>query len=224
MRSIYVLAGLSLAVLTTAGCGTRRFTDTPRTASEQLLIAAAVDQAIQQLEFSPIADRKVYLDDQFIDRVDESFVVATVRARAMTEGVLLVDKLEEASYVMELRSGAVGVDRNDFVLGIPESALPTPGGSVSLPEAAAYKSVRQSGATRVSFVVYRRDDRRLLYASGPAYGFSRQNSQWFFGAGPVINDNVAPDQTQENTAQVKQVSEPPLTAPDSDQAQGEQED
>lgn len=221
MRTTYVLAGLAVAALTATGCGTRRFTDTPRTASEQLLIAAAVDQATRQLEFSPIAERKVFLDDQFVDRVDKTFVVAAVRARAMTEGVLLVDKLEEASYVMELRSGAVGVDRNDFVLGIPESAMPTPGGSISLPEAAAYKSVRQSGATRVSFVVYRRDDRRLLYASGPAYGFSRQNSQWFFGAGPVINDNVAPEQTDKNTANVQQRSGPPLTAPDEDESQGE---
>lgn len=199
MRTLLLLS-TATALLFAAGCGTRRFTDTPRTASEQLLVSAALDQACAQLVYDPLTGKEVFLDDQFVDRVDKSFLVATIRMRGMEKGIRFVDKPDQASHVMELRSGAVGVDRSEYVLGIPETALPTPGGSIPLPEAAAFKSVAQSGASRVSFVVYQREDRKFLYASGPAYGFSKQNSRWFFGAGPVIEDNVSPEETDQNTA------------------------
>jgi hypothetical protein len=218
-RTALPLVLTCLAVL--SGCGTRRFTDTPRTASEQLLVSAAVDQACAQLNFDPLSGKKVFVDDRFVDRVDKTFLVATIRMRGMEKGVLFVEKAEEASHVLELRSGAVGVDRDEYVLGIPESAIPSPGGAVTLPEAAAFKSVNQHGATRVSFAVYQRENRQFVYASGPAYGFSKQNSRWFFGAGPVIQDNVAPEKTGRNTADAQSGSAsaastappPPRTGP-----------
>ncbi len=197
----YRLTALALvAAAALAGCGTRRITDTPRTASEQLLVSAAVDKAVAQLDFAPLADRKVFISDTMLDRTDKSFVVASVRARALAEGVLVVDAADKAELVMELRCGAVGIDRSDYLLGIPATQLPTPFGTAPIPEAAAFKSVDQAGATRISFTVYQRDSRRFFYASGPAYGFSDQHSWWIFGAGPHVRGNVQPDKTEGNTA------------------------
>ena len=215
ISTILSLAAL-LALPVVTGCGSRRTTDTPRTASEQLLVAAAVDQAADQLDFTPLEERRVFIDDRLMDRVDKTYVQATVRDRAFRNGALVVDTPDEADYILELRSGAVGVDRDEYVLGIPTSEVPTPGGSVLLPEVALYKSIQQAGATRLSFVVYRRDDRRMFYTSGPAFGFSNQKSWWLFGAGPVVNQNIQPEPSASNTSSAPDALVQPMSPPPED--------
>ncbi len=195
--SLLALAGLCLT-----GCGSRRVTDTPRTATEQLLVSAAVDMAVNQLDFSLLEERKVFIDPSLVERVDETYVIAAVRARALAAGALLVPVREDAHYILELRSGGVGVNRNDYILGLPETQIPTPFGIAPIPEAAAFKSVEQSSACRLSFVVYRRDDGRFLYASGPAFGFAEHSSWWLFGAGPVTGENIRPPASPKNTATI----------------------
>jgi len=209
----WMLAALLGVAVAVGGCGTRRFTDTPRTATEQMLIAAAVDRAADQLDFAPLEDRKVFIDDKLVDRVDKTFVVASVRARALAAGALLTEAADKADYVVELRSGAVGVDRTDYILGIPATSVPTPVGTAPLPEVALYKSVKQAGASRISFVVYRRDDRRFLYASGPAFGFSNQNNWWLFGGGPVVRGSVKSMQDEPETPAEAEPTTQPASGP-----------
>ncbi len=204
-------AAVAAALL--CGCGTRRTTDTPRTASEQLLVSAAVDQAVGQLNYQPLEDRKVFVDSELLDRVDKTFVVAAIRARCFDAGAQVVSDVEQADYILEIRSGAVGVDRTEYIFGIPAGEIPSPFGAMPIPEAALFKSIRQRGATRVSFVVFRRDDRRLLYASGPAFGFSNQRNWWLFGGGPVVKDNIKPPPSEQNTATVRDPAGETLASP-----------
>ena len=195
-----ILTGLALALLFAGGCGTRRVTDPPRTGSEQLLISAAVDTAVRQLDFTFLEDRRIFIDDRFVERIDKPYIVAAIRNRAWREGAIVVAERAEADYVMELNSGAAGIDRSDFVLGIPASEVPTGAGSAALPEVAIYKSIRQTGVCTLGFVVYRRDDHQMFYASGPAYGFADERSWWLFGAGPAIRTNASPERTVDNTS------------------------
>lgn len=174
------------------GCGTMRVTDTPRTATEQLLVATAVENAVAQLDFEFLEDRTVFLDDSRVDRLDKTFVVAEVRAAAREAGVILLDDRDQAHYVMELRAGAVGVDRRDYLFGLPAAQVPTLAGSLATPEVAFYKSISQTGACHVGFVAYSRADGRYLYSSGPAYGFSDHRGRWIFGAGPGVRTDVVP--------------------------------
>lgn len=182
------------------GCGTTRVTDPPRTAVEQLLIAAAAEQAAAQLDFEFLAGRKVFLDDSMVDRVDKPFVVATVRAAALRAGVMFADKRDAAQYVIELRAGAVGVNRNDSLLGLPGTQVPTGSAVIATPEVAAYKHTSQVGACSLAFVAYAREDGRFFYASGPVYGFSDHRARWLLGIGPTVRDNIAPARTVANTA------------------------
>lgn len=218
-RAAAVAAAL-LAALAAGGCGEQLVTDTPRTATEQLLVAASIDQAVAQLDFSPVENRKVYVDTSHVERIDETFLDAAVRARAWYEGALVMAAPEEADYILEVRSGAVGVDRSDYIFGIPASNVPTPFGNAPLPEVAAYKSIKQAGVTRISLVAYRRDDRRFLYASGPAFGFSNEHAWWLFGGGPVTKGNVRPPRREANTADV---IAPPAVAPEAADLEAEVE-
>ncbi|MFW6154525.1 MAG: DUF6655 family protein [Planctomycetota bacterium] len=218
------LVAAAAVVALLGGCGMRRITDTPRTATEQLLVAAAVSQAVGQLDFAFLADRKVYLDDSRVfprpgpaaggGRApltgevlgilsDRSFIIAEVRAAAMRSGVVLVNRPEAAQYILELRAGAVGTDRNDYILGVPAGQIPWPGAPVTTPEVPVYKSIVQAGACRVAFIAYAQADGRFFHASGPAYGFSDHKSRWILGAGPGTQDNIAPPREPVNTASVK---------------------
>ena len=49
-----LLAGVGLALLL-VGCGTTRMTDSPRAATEMLLVSQAADNAVAQIDFSPLA-------------------------------------------------------------------------------------------------------------------------------------------------------------------------
>ena len=49
------LSVLVLSCLALVGCGTTRWTDTKRTATEQMLISDAVDRAVSQMNFSLLA-------------------------------------------------------------------------------------------------------------------------------------------------------------------------
>ncbi len=181
---------IGLALLLSSGCGTRRTTDTPRTASEQMLVAAAVSRAVEQLDFAPMKGLKVFVSDTLVDRVDKTYVVASVRAAAWRAGGIVVEKAEEADFVIELRSGAVGLDKTEYIFGVPASQIPSPFGGAAIPEVALFKSVQQKGGSWLAFVVYRRGDRAFQYSTGPAFGWSRQRAWWLFGAGPSIVDDL----------------------------------
>jgi hypothetical protein len=62
-----------LAALGAVGCGTTRVTDTQRTATEQLLVSNAIDQAVSQLDFRILAGKPIYFDAQYLtSSVDRS--------------------------------------------------------------------------------------------------------------------------------------------------------
>ncbi len=182
----------SVAAAFAGGCGKMRVTDPPRTGTEQLLIATAVEDAVAQLDFGFLEDRTVFIDDSMVDRLDKTFVVAEVRAAARQAGVILADQPEQAHYIMELRAGAVGVDRREYLFGIPEADVPTLIGSLGTPEVAFYRSISQTGACQIGFVAYAREDGRFLYSAGPVYGFSDHRGEWVFGAGPGIQTDIRP--------------------------------
>ncbi len=226
----YALAAAAAAATLAGGCGMRRITDTPRTATEQLLVAAAVSQAVSQLDFAFLADRRVYIDDALVyprpgrdvgaDQAplssealgiltDRSYIIAEVRAAALRAGVILVRRPDDAQYILELRAGAVGTNRNDYVLGIPAGQIPWVGAPIATPEVPVYKSIAQAGVCRVAFVAYAQADGRLFHASGPAFGFSDHKSRWILGAGPGTQENIAPAKTPANTASVKRTPEAP---------------
>lgn len=188
-RTALATIGMAL-ILLVSGCGTRRTTDTPRTASEQMLVSAAVSRSVEQLDFSPMKGLKVFVSDALVDRVDKAYVIASVRAAAWRAGCVVVEKAEEADFVLELRSGAVGLDRTEYVFGVPASQIPGPFGGASIPEVALFKTVKQEGGSWLAFVVYRRGDRTFQYSAGPAFGWSRQRAWWLFGGGPGIIDDL----------------------------------
>src|SRR6478735_6724343 len=77
-RGAFGAALVALVILT--GCGTTKWSDTPRTATEQLLISDAIDRAISQIDFGPLKGEKIFLDTQYLNTtIDKDYLISTLR-------------------------------------------------------------------------------------------------------------------------------------------------
>jgi len=188
-----LIAGVALAVCL-AGCGTLRTTDTTRSATEMLLVSQSADDAVARMDFSPLAEKTVFLDGSGIDKdmIDKGYVMSLVRQQMLASGALLQDDKTRAEYVVDLRVGALGTDRHSMLVGTPAVQLPSvvPGLPTNIPEIALMKKNDQRGVSKLAVFAYNRITGRALWQSGTAEAVSREHDTWFMGAGPFSHGTI----------------------------------
>lgn len=186
-------SGLILALLLT-GCGTTKMTDSPRAASEMLLISQAVDYAVAKIDFTPLSGETVYLDTSAIDKdaVDKGYLISMVRQQLLAHGASLQDEKGKALYIVELRTGAIGTDHRSVMVGTPAVSLPSivPGLPTSIPEIALLKKSDQRGVVKIGVFAYNRITGRAVWQSGSAEAMSRLKDTWIFGTGPITRGTI----------------------------------
>lgn len=187
---------LVISLLLAGGCATLRVTDPARTATEQFLMSTALIEAVDQLSTSALRDREVYIDATYLKGLpaqESSFFLAELRSRMLLAGVRLTDARDSAQIIVEPRSGGIGIDRTEFLLGIPAIYLGNatvnaetgaPAAPLAIPELAIIKRTTQKGFAGVAFVAYWRDSGELIATSGPFVGRTMRQDYWFFGSGP----------------------------------------
>ncbi|MBI3465397.1 MAG: hypothetical protein HY000_20430 [Planctomycetes bacterium] len=179
-----------------AGCGSTRWSDTQRTATEQMLISDAVDKSVNQLDFRVLSGKEVYFKDEFLKgTVDQVYVASSIRQHLLATGCILKEKPEEATYVVEARAGAVGTDRHDLLFGVPAFSLPAiavggVGSPQAIPEIPFAKKTDQRGVAKIAVFAYNRTTGRAVWQSGIAYTTSNAKDLWFFGAGPFRRGTI----------------------------------
>ena len=100
-------------------------THTARTATEQLLLTSAWDEAVKRIDFSPLGGVPVYLDTANLKgNSDEGWIASSLRQALLTHGALLRTKPEEARWIVEARVGTYGTDSSDWMIGIPQMTIP----------------------------------------------------------------------------------------------------
>ena len=185
--------GLLLALLLT-GCGTTKMTDSPRAATEMLLTSQAIDYAVAQIDFAPLAGQPVFLDTGPLDKevMDKGYLISLVRQQLLAHGALLQEDRWRAVYVVELRAGALGTDRHSVMIGTPAVSLPSvvPGLPTSIPEIALAKKNDQRGVAKIGVFAYNRVTGRALWQSGTVESSSRVKDTWVFGAGPFTRGTI----------------------------------
>lgn len=168
--------------LLSAGCVSVRVNDSPRTATEQFLVSVAINDALGQLTAVPLRDRLVYVDATYLcgsqaPTGDYAFMLGEIRARLLSTGARITDARDAAEIIVEVRSGAMGIDRTDYVLGIPP--LTPSGSSLSI-----VRRLRQRGYASVAVVAYWRDTGELVSIGGPVIGETFRDDLWIVGSGP----------------------------------------
>lgn len=186
------------------GCATLRVTDPPRTADEQFLLTVAVRRAIGELSLAAFRDRRVFVDSTYLFDVnipseEQLFLLGELRNQLLVEGAALVESRHLSEIVIEVRAGAVGVNRREFLLGFPGATVPV--GTVEVgrtdvpvivPELAIVKSRRQRGYASVSVTAFWRDTGELVASTGPFIGRTERSDYWFFGIGPRTTGDIPP--------------------------------
>jgi hypothetical protein len=194
-----------LVLLFEAGCSTIRVTNPPRTATEQFLMSAAATKAISQLAVDTLRDRTVFVETKYLAATtqptdDQAFFIGELRAKLLLGGVRLVDDRQKAQIILEVRSGGLGIDELDFLLGIPSlyaTGNTTPSNSLgelplATPEIAIVKSIRQKGYAQVAIVAYWNNTGEIVGSSGPFIGRTIREDFWFFGTGPRTVGDIPP--------------------------------
>ena len=178
MYRIWTVASTALLVALLSGCSTGRETDPPRTATEQLLISTAADRAAAGIVLQLGPERKAFLDATNFEGLDGKYAIAAIRSSLLKKGTRIVADKKDADTVIEIRSGALSIDKHETLVGIPSVDIPIPlAGDFGTPEVALYKSEEQEGVAKFAATANAAKDGRFLGESTPPLGRSKIERQ-----------------------------------------------
>jgi hypothetical protein len=194
---LVVMAGVAVA----PGCGTT----SQRLATEQLLVSDAVDVAINDIDFSKLFGKKVYMDTTFLKPisgvgfVNADYIISSLRQQMMAAGCLVEEERDKAEIIVEPRVGALGSNRHEVTYGVPATGqqLTTVATAVSgapvmplIPEISVGRTDVQNGIAKIYVFAYDRSSREAVWQSGLAKSESTSSSTWFLGAGPFQKGTI----------------------------------
>ena len=169
--------------------------DTFRTGTEQMLLSTAIDRSIDEMDFSALEGKDVYFDPQYLRGVtDEGYVVSSMRQKLLASGVYLKASRDEATYIVEARAGAVGTNRHDVLIGIPQVNIPSVAGLGSspsmIPEIPFAKSTQQKGVAKLAVFAYNQVTGQPIWQSGTMPIAADAKDTWVLGTGPFQRGSI----------------------------------
>lgn len=178
----------------TAGCTTVIQSLPKETATQQLLISTAADHAIEKLRVELPKGTPVFLDESDFQAYDQKYVIGAIKTHLLKSGLRLVADKARAVAIVEIRSGALSINKSSTLIGIPGTEIPLPLSSSPLktPEVALLKDDRQQGVAKFAMTVYDVKDGKLHGSSGPVYGFSHRTKWVAFVFVSWTNDDLIP--------------------------------
>lgn len=184
-----------ILILFAAGCGTSKWTDTGRSATEQLLITDAMDRAVSQLDFHALTGKTCFIDVTPLKKISDSeYLISCMRQHMFACGCIVKDNKAEADCIVEVRAGAVGTDRNDVLYGIPAVNVPTvvpvSGIPSQIPEMPIVKKTDQKAVVKLSLFAYSQKTGRPIWQSGAVPEESNAKAVWVLGAGPFQRGSI----------------------------------
>lgn len=169
-----VAIAVALACLI-SGCSTWRMTQPQRSGFEQLLISKAADQAAKHLTIDLKRGTKVFVNADTFESYDQKYALGVIRDRVLKAGADLVNDKSRADVIMDVRSGALSIDHNNLLVGIPSTKVPIPlAGAFDTPELALFKRELDRGVAKFAITAYDRKTGKLVTSVGPVYGFSHR--------------------------------------------------
>ena len=182
---------VAACAILSSGCGTTKWSDSARTATEQLLTSDAIERAVMQVDATPLAGRRVFLDVSALDKTnDNSYLSSSIRHQLLACGVGLADSKTEAEVIVEARAGAIGTNRDELLVGIPETSLTVAGFGGMIPEMSAAKRTDQEAVAKIALFAYDRETGMPVWQSGVQNVASRTHDRWYFGAGPFKTGDI----------------------------------
>jgi hypothetical protein len=190
-----------------AGCTIARETSPQRSATEQLLISTAADDAAGRIALPLAAGTVVFVDATNIEGADAKYAVAAVREQLLRQGAKIAVERPKAEVIVDFRAGALSIDEETFLVGIPSFDIPVPlAGPLSTPEFALFKRGEKRGVAKFVAVAYRTDSGDFVGTSEAQYGFSYKREWKLLFVIAWGRDNLLPDEHRPSRFQMQ----PPL--------------
>jgi hypothetical protein len=168
-------SALLLAALALWGCSTVRYqTDTTRSATEQLLVSASIEDAVAAVDLPDVRGVAVSVESVAIapgggDRDDTPYLRSVLEERLARSGARLVEP-KQAELRVVARIGAMGTLSRETFFGIPSFQFV----ALAVPEIPFYKSWRQRGYTKLELYAMRPDG---SWAASSEPSFSRRRHE-----------------------------------------------
>jgi hypothetical protein len=171
-RSLALLSTL-FPLLLLCGCYTAKMSEPPRTALEQLVLSRSSDLAMDGVDLSWVNGKKIYVEEKYFDSYDKAYVIGLIRQHLNEAGGLLMKADDKADLIVEIRSGGLGMDTSETMVGIPSLSIPVPlSGSLQTPEIAFYKNTKANAIAKFALFAYARDSGEFVHSVGPVSGYS----------------------------------------------------
>ncbi len=202
-RALVVVA--TLVALSTTGCiGSIRETTTARTSTEQLLVSTAAERAIARFDNvdKELRGKRVAIDDTRFESVDKAYAVSAIRHYVAEHGATLVPLAgakEPPERVLEIRSGALGINDTSWGIGLPSLPLPIPQTSLNTASPPLYLFFRgkQEGWAKFQFWVFDPRQESYVAKTKDLWGHSYYSKWYFFGIGPFdFSNDIYPDEKE----------------------------
>lgn len=151
------------------------------------MLTDAIDRSVEQIDFSPLHGRRVYLDTQFIGTRSESgYLISSLRQQIAAAGCKLSESAADAELVVEARIGSQSTNRHDSLLGIPATTVPPvfTGVPVAIPEVSISKKTIQTGVSKLAVFAFWTEDGSIAWQSGVLRQDSVIQNRWLLGFGP----------------------------------------
>jgi len=200
LRTIFLALAACIAV---SGCTSMRETSPARTASEQLLVTTAADEAAAKFALPIPKGTGVFVDATNFDGVDGKYAIAAIREQFLKQGARLMSERTKADMVIEIRAAALSSDEDEFLIGIPDFTVPIPvAGPLKTPEIALFKRGEKRGVAKFIATAYRAETGDYVGSSETQWGSSYRR-EWkilFFG---WKRDNLIPDEERTSKFQIQ---------------------
>ncbi|WP_374570570.1 DUF6655 family protein [Phenylobacterium sp.] len=150
------MAALGAAALALSACATATQTTPPRTATEQLLISHAAEQAAKKLDIPLKPGTRVFLRPAGFTGSEGDYAVSALRAALSARGMALPPRPEDADVVLEVREAALSIDEMNRLVGVPSVTLPNIStlGLFTIPELPLYARRDRTGIAEFLLFAY----------------------------------------------------------------------
>lgn len=156
MRRAAKGAGAAAAALALCGCVTATQTNPSRTATEQMLVAHAAEQAAAQFKLPFEPGTRIYLLAANFRGEGGDYAVSALRASFGRQKMVLVNRPEDAEIIIEVRMAALSIDETNHMVGMPAVTLPNMASLsiINFPELAVYARRDRTGVAEFLAFAY----------------------------------------------------------------------
>lgn len=131
---------------------TYQFTYTKKSGIEQLLVAKAVDEAIQMMTVD-MKGSKVFVDVACLMRDERSYIRKAFTHWFLDAGVFVSEYPWDADYIVSVLVKVAGTDGEQFLFGVPSIPVPLTI-SIATPALTIFNQMNQEGRAEMEVMIY----------------------------------------------------------------------